>query len=74
MNILRHPAFTLADDRIQERRDHRVFPDALLTEVGLHGNVAWNPALIHRKNNQIFGHQHPLDYPRHSVEKPEVTV
>lgn len=49
-------------DNIQKREYHHIFPDALLSEVGITSYLALNCALITWKTNRMIGRKDPLDY------------
>lgn len=49
-------------ESLQRREYHHVFPDALLSEAGIHSFLALNCALITWKTNRIIGRKDPLDY------------
>lgn len=49
-------------ENIQKREYHHIFPDALLSEVGLKSYFALNCALITWKTNRMIGRKDPLDY------------
>jgi len=54
-------------ENIQKREYHHIFPDALLSEVGLESNLALNCALITWKTNRILGRKDPLEYLKERV-------
>lgn len=49
-------------DNLSQREYHHVFPDALLQEAGISGDLALNCALITWKTNRMLGRKDPLDY------------
>lgn len=55
-------------DSIQKREYHHIFPDALLSEVGMESFYALNCALITWKTNRIIGRKDPLDYLKERVQ------
>lgn len=55
-------------ESIQKREYHHIFPDALLSEAGLHSYFALNCALITWKTNRIIGRKDPLDYLKERVQ------
>ena len=55
-------------ENIQKREYHHIFPDALLSEVGIESFYALNCALITWKTNRIIGRKDPLDYLKERVE------
>jgi hypothetical protein len=62
-------------ESIQKREYHHIFPDALLSEVGIESYYALNCALITWKTNRIIGRKDPLDYLKERVQwADELTV
>lgn len=57
---------------IQNREYHHVFPDALLSEAGIHSFKALNCALITWKTNRMIGRKDPLDYLEERVQWADV--
>ena len=55
-------------ESIQRREYHHIFPDALLSEVGIDSYYALNCALITWKTNRIIGRKDPLDYLKERVQ------
>ncbi|MBE7635963.1 DUF262 domain-containing protein [Sneathiella sp. P13V-1] len=55
-------------ESIQNREYHHIFPDALLSEVGIDSYYALNCALITWKTNRIIGRKDPLDYLKERVQ------
>ncbi|MCP3669066.1 MAG: DUF262 domain-containing protein [Gammaproteobacteria bacterium] len=55
-------------ESIQKREYHHIFPDALLSEVGIGSFYALNCALITWKTNRIIGRKDPLDYLKERVQ------
>ena len=55
-------------ESIQQREYHHVFPDALLSEVGINSYYALNCALITWKTNRIIGRKDPLEYLKERVQ------
>ena len=55
-------------ESIQKREYHHIFPDALLSEVGIDSYYALNCALITWKTNRIIGRKDPLDYLKERVQ------
>ena len=55
-------------ESIQNREYHHIFPDALLSEVGIESFYALNCALITWKTNRIIGRKDPLDYLKERVQ------
>ena len=55
-------------ESIQNREYHHIFPNALLSEVGIDSNYALNCALITRNTNRTIGRKDPLDYLRERVQ------
>ena len=55
-------------ESIQKREYHHIFPDALLSEVGIDSYYALNCALITWKTNRIIGRKGPLDYLKERVQ------
>jgi len=55
-------------ESIQKREYHHIFPDALLSEVGIQSNFALNCALITWKTNRIIGRKDPLDYLQERID------
>jgi len=55
-------------ESIQKREYHHIFPDALLSEVGVDSYYALNCALITWKTNRIIGRKDPLDYLKERVQ------
>jgi len=49
-------------DNIQRREYHHIFPDALLSEIGVESFLALNCALITWKTNRVIGRKDPLQY------------
>lgn len=61
-------------DSIQKREYHHVFPDALLSEAGIHSYLALNCALITWKTNRMIGRKDPLEYLQERVEWVDADV
>ncbi|MBP7882012.1 MAG: hypothetical protein KAZ68_03210, partial [Candidatus Methylopumilus sp.] len=59
---------TATYDSIKNREYHHIFPDALLSEVGIQSFLALNCALITWKTNRIIGRKDPLDYLKARVD------
>lgn len=55
-------------ESIQKREYHHIFPDALLSEADINGNLALNCALVTWKTNRLIGRKDPLEYLQERVE------
>jgi len=55
-------------ESIQNREYHHLFPDALLSEVGINSNLALNCALITWKTNRVIGRKDPLVYLQERID------
>lgn len=61
-------------DSIQRREYHHIFPDALLSEVGMPSYLALNCALITWKTNRMIGRKDPLEYLQERVDWADENV
>jgi len=61
-------------ETVQNREYHHIFPDALLSEVGIQSYLALNCALVTWKTNRMLGRKDPLEYLRERVQWADETV
>ena len=61
-------------ESLQKREYHHIFPDALLSDAGIHSYLALNCALITWRTNRNIGRKDPLEYLKDRVKWVEESI